>query len=117
MSISISGSDYLNMLGSTGSISGGKVQGLEDALNQTDTDKSTDKELMDVCKNFESYFVQKVFEEMKKTVHSSDEENSYVQYLGDIYTQGIADEVTESGGVGIAKVLYESMKKNSGNKL
>lgn len=113
MSLSIDGSSYLNVLQSTGTISGGKAESLESTLGNTNVQDSTDEELMDVCENFESYFVQKVFEEMKKTVHSSDDENSYMQYLGDIYTEGLADEVTKSGGVGIAKVLYESMKKNS----
>lgn len=112
MSISIDGSSYLNVLQSTGTISGGKAESLESTLSNTNVKEDTDEELMDVCKNFESYFVQKVFEEMKKTVHSSDDENSYMQYLGDIYTEGIADKVTEGSGIGIAKMLYESMKKN-----
>lgn len=114
MSLSIDGSQYLNVLQSTGTVSGGKTEKLESTLNSTNVQDSTDEELMDVCKSFESYFVQKVFEEMKKTVHSSDDDNSYMQYLGDIYTQGIADEVTESGGIGLAKQLYESMKRNQG---
>ena len=49
---------------------------------------------------------------MKKTFHSSDDDNSYMQYLGNIYTEGIAKEVTESQDLGLAKTLYESMKRN-----
>lgn len=112
MSLSIDGSQYLNVLQSTGTVSGGRTEKLEGALSNKDIKDSSDEELMDVCKDFESYFVQKVFEEMKKTVHSSDDENSYMQYLGNIYTEGIADEVTKSGGIGLAKQLYESMKRN-----
>ena len=117
MSISIDGSSYLNVLQSTGTVSTSKTESLENALGNTDIENGTDEELMDVCKSFETYFVQKVFEEMKKTVHSSDEENDYMQYLGDIYTEGIAAQVSESGDIGIAKQLYESMKRNSGNSL
>ncbi|MBR3771359.1 MAG: rod-binding protein [Clostridium sp.] len=112
MSVSIDGSSYLNMLQSTGTISTSQAGSLEGALNNADVNTSTDEELMEVCKNFESYFVQKMFEEMKKTVHSSDDENSYMQYLGDIYTQGIAEKVTDNGNIGLAKQLYESMKRN-----
>lgn len=114
MSLSIDGSSYLNMLQSTGTISTSKTGNLEKTLGNTNIEDSTDEELMDVCKSFESYFVQKVFEEMKKTVHSSDDENDYMQYLGNIYTEGIAEQVSESGDLGIAQMLYESMKKNSG---
>lgn len=112
MSVSIDGSNYLNVLQSTGTISTSQAGNLEGTLNNTNINNSTDEELMEVCKDFESYFVQKVFEEMKKTVHSSDDENSYMQYLGDIYTKGIADTVTESSSIGLAKQLYESMKRN-----
>lgn len=112
MSLSIDGSQYLNVLQSTGTVSSGKIQKLESAQSGINAKDSTDEELMDVCESFESYFVQKVFEEMKKTVHSSDDENKYMQYLGDIYTEAIADEATKSGGIGLAKQLYESMKRN-----
>lgn len=117
MSISIDGSSYLNVLQSTGTVSTSKSENLENTLGSTNVENSTDEELMDVCKNFEAYFVQKVFEEMKKTVHSSDDENDYMQYLGDIYTQSVAEQISERGDVGIAKQLYESMKLNSGNSL
>lgn len=112
MSVSIDGSSYLNVLQSTGTISKSQTGNLVDKLNNVDIKDSNDEELMEVCKNFESYFVQKMFEEMKKTVHSSDDDNSYMQYLGDIYTEGIADKVTENGSIGLAKQLYESMKRN-----
>lgn len=112
MSVSIDGSRYLNVLQSTGTISKSQTGNLEDKLNNVDIKDSNDEELMEVCKNFETYFVQKMFEEMKKTVHSSDDDNSYMQYLGDIYTEGIAEKVTENGSIGLAKQLYESMKRN-----
>ena len=69
MSLSIDGSSYLNVLQSTGTITNGKAENLEGTLSNTKVEDATDEELMDVCKNFETYFVQKVFEEMKKTVH------------------------------------------------
>ena len=113
MSISIDGASYLNMLQSSGTISNNNVQGLESALKKENIKDSTDEELMDVCKSFESYFVEQVFKEMKKTVHSSQDDNQYMQYFGDIYTQSIAEQAVESKGFGIAQMLYESMKRNS----
>jgi peptidoglycan hydrolase FlgJ len=76
-------------------------------------DTSSDKELMDVCKSFESYFVEQMFKEMKKTVPDNEEENNqYLNYFGDMLNQKYADEVTETGDIGIAQMLYDSMKRN-----
>lgn len=85
---------------------------IEDTLNKN-LKNATDDELMDVCKNFESYLVEQMFKEMKKTVGSEEEESPYISYFGDTLYQKYADDVTETGGLGIAQMLYESMKRNS----
>ncbi|SET62832.1 rod-binding protein [[Clostridium] polysaccharolyticum] len=112
MSLSIDGNGFLNVLQSTGTIPNEKTENIERTLSNAKLEEAKDEELMEVCEDFETYFVQKVFEEMKKTVHSSDDENSYMKYMGDIYTQGLAEEVTKSRDIGLAKTLYESMKRN-----
>ncbi len=94
----------LNTTGSTGK--------LEEKL-KNNLDTSTDKELMDVCKSFEAYFVEQVFKEMKKTVPQSDEKNEYMNYFGDMLYEEYAEDMTERGDIGIAQMLYESMKRNS----
>ncbi len=83
---------------------------LQDKLKNTDSMK--DDELMEVCKSFESYFVEQVFKEMKKTVPNSEENNEYMNYFGDMLYEEYAKEITDSGNIGIAKMLYESMKRN-----
>jgi flagellar protein FlgJ len=67
---------------------------------------------MDVCKSFEAYFVEQMFKEMKKTVPQSNEKNEYMDYFGDMLYEEYADDVTERGDIGIAQMLYESMKRN-----
>lgn len=84
---------------------------LEDKLNSS-KDQSTDEELMDACKSFESYFVEQVVNEMKKTVPNQEDQSEYVSYFGDMLYQKYADNITESGNLGIAQMLYESMKRN-----
>jgi len=113
MSLSIDGTSYLNVLQSSGTISNSNVKGLENTLNNTNLKDSTDEDLMEVCESFESYFVEQVFKEMKKTVHSSDDEGEYMKYFGDMYTQSIVEKASGKEGFGIAKMLYESMKRNS----
>ncbi len=79
---------------------------------QSDFENATDEELMNVCKSFESYFVEQVFKEMKKSVPQTEEENEYLSYFGDMLYQKYAENVTDSGDLGIAQMLYESMKRN-----
>ena len=88
------------------SATGSKAQS---ALNAVNSD-STDEELMDACKGFETYFVQKIIEQARKMVKEDDGE--YMQYFGDTLNQSYAEAITESGQVGLAKQLYDSMKRN-----
>ncbi|MEG1848154.1 MAG: rod-binding protein [Lachnospiraceae bacterium] len=81
----------------------------------TDYSKASDEELMDVCKQFESYFLEQVFKEMQKTVPKSDEDSSsasLVDYFQDITIQELTAQSTETNSLGIAKSLYEQMKRN-----
>ena len=81
----------------------------ESALSSISSD-SSDEELMSACKSFESYFVQKMIEQMKSTVDSEDDDGEYMQYFGDTLNETIADEITDSGQIGLAQQLYDSMK-------
>lgn len=74
---------------------------------------STDEELMEVCKSFEAYLVEQVFKEMKKTVPDSEEKNQYMDYFGDMLYQEYAKDTVDTQGLGIAQMLYESMKRNT----
>lgn len=111
MSLSIDNSTLLNYTNSD-SVSSTKTNQLESKLSDTNLKNSSDDQLMDVCKSFESYFVEQVYKEMKKTVHSSDDDNDYMQYFGDMMTEQYAKDSTEGQGLGLAKMMYESMKRN-----
>ena len=102
-------------------------------LNSTDLSKATDDELMEVCKDFESYFVEQMMKAMVKmsSVDESDSDNIYASlfgvtddsdsgmstlssYFGDELVSQMASQVTESQGkgLGIAENLYKQMKRN-----
>lgn len=72
---------------------------------------SSDEELMEACKSFESYFVQKMIEEAKKTVENEDEEGEYTKMFADMRNEQLADTVTESGQIGLAQQLYDNLKQ------
>ena len=72
---------------------------------------------MDVCKDFEAYFVEQMFKAMQKMVpESKDNVSASTRQLQDYYkeqmTQSFAEQATEGGGLGIAQMLYEQMKRN-----
>lgn len=92
---------------------------LKTTLESTDYSTSTDDEIMDACKQFEAYFVEQVFKAMEKMVPKSEEsEGDYMKYFGDTLYQEYAKSATETGdGFGIAKSLYEQMKRNYQNTI
>lgn len=105
------GSNSINSI--TADLSAGKAKtaGLESVLKNSSG--ATDEELMDACKSFEAYLLEQVFKGMEKTVMKSEEENDYLAQFGDTLYEAVAKEATESQGLGIAQMLYESMKRNS----
>ncbi len=109
MSISIDNNNLYSLYNtnSSGKMSSEKLK----STLSGDLSNATDQELMDVCKDFESYFVEMVLKEMEKTVESSDK-NEYTEYFGDTLYQEYAKNITESGSIGLAKTLYESMKRD-----
>lgn len=86
---------------------------LKDKLSNTNASKASDDELMEVCKDFESYLIEQVFKSMKTSMvpESEDDNNEYMQYFGDTIYQEYAKNMSETGELGIAQMLYESMKR------
>ena len=97
-----------------------KTSSLEKTLASGDLSGATDEELMSVCKDFESYFVEQVFKSMQKMIPKSEDEDSsastdsMLDYYKDELMSQYASTATESNGgegLGIAKTLYEQMKR------
>ena len=89
-----------------------KADSIKNTLNNAE---STDEELMDACKSFESYMLEQVFKGMKSTVPKSEEEesNDYMTQFGDMLYEEYAQSASEKESIGLAQMLYESMKRNS----
>lgn len=89
------------------------------SLNDTlsgDLSGASDEELMDVCKDFEAYFVEQVMKEMKKMIPEDDNKDQSMGQLKDYFEdqmmQEYADKIVDQGDFGIAQTLYEQMKRN-----
>lgn len=80
--------------------------------------RATDDELLDACKQFEAYFVEQMFKGMLKTIPQSEETSNYTSTIMDYYKdqmiQGAAEQASKQGGLGLAQMLYEQMKRNYG---
>ena len=73
---------------------------------------------MDVCKEFESYFLEQMFKEMQKTIpeteYSSKSTSTLVDYIKDETIQKLSSQSTDQNSLGIAQTLYDQMKRNFG---
>ena len=108
-----------------------------DKITGTDFSKASDDELMSVCKDFESYFVEQMLKSLEKMakIDSDDDDSSTSlfnsmasiggdsdsamstlgSYFGDEMIKNYAQLFTETNngkGLGIAQTLYEQMKRN-----
>lgn len=98
------------------SSSSSKAKALSNTLSK-DYSKASDEELMSVCKEFESYFVEQTFKAMEKMVPKSEDEESgsgtsTLDMFKDNLIQEYASSATEGEGLGLAQMLYEQMKRN-----
>lgn len=114
MSIGIGGiSGLVDQAGSSAANS--KTHALQDKLNG-DFSTASDEELMDVCKDFEAYFVEQVLKEVEKTIPKSEEEDASMSQLTDFYKEemikSLAEDVCEQQSLGLAQQMYEQMKRN-----
>lgn len=91
---------------------------LQDRLQSTAKNAATDDELMDACKQFESYFIEQMYKAMVKTIPQNEETSGSTSTMMDYYKdqmiQSIADQMTEQSGFGLAQMLYEQMRRNYG---
>lgn len=86
------------------------------SLSGSDLSTASDKELMDACKDFESYFVEQMFKEMKKTVPTTEEttgsSSTMLDYFEGDLLKEYADSATNTQSLGMAQMLFEQMKRN-----
>ena len=90
---------------------------LKDQLGNIDA--ATDAELLNACQQFEAYFIEQIYKGMMKTVPQSENTSNYTSMVTDFYKdqmmQSLAEQTTkQNGGVGLAQMLFEQMKRNYG---
>lgn len=87
-----------------------KTEQLQEKLQ---LNNGTDDELMEACKSFESYLLTQVMKSMEKTIPGREDKSPYLEHFGDFLYDEYAKAATETQSLGIAQMLYESMKRNA----
>lgn len=126
----------VNSVYNNGSYVNSSGNSIQDKINNSDLSKATDDELMEVCKDFESYFVEQMMKAMVKMadVDGDGDDNIYASmfsvtensdagmstmasFFGDELMSNVSEMMvnSQSGqGLGIAQTLYQQMKRNYG---
>ncbi len=91
---------------------------LGDKLKNGSIENADDAALVEAAREFEAYFVEQVFKEMQKSVPKQESSDSGMEtlksYYQDALTQQYAKDATRGEGLGLAKQIYEQMKRNQG---
>jgi len=82
---------------------------LDQAIN-----KENEEEIKEACRQFESYFLNQLFNEMRKTIPESElfEASHGRKIYEDMLFQEYADEASKGTGIGLANMLYKQLSKN-----
>ena len=90
-----------------------KTEKLSSSLSNIEKGTATDEELMAACKEFETYLVEQVIKNTKSAMlDDEDSQGEYMKMFGDKLNQSYAEMIAENANLGIAQMLYESMKRN-----
>lgn len=119
MSMDVSGiTSMLSQTGATNATnnaSTAKTDSLKNSVNGLSSN-SSDEELMEVLKDFESYFIEQMIKQMKETFTDDEEESSmasqYTDTFMDYAIEDIADMLLEEVGGNMTQQLFEQMKRN-----
>ncbi len=119
MSMDVNGiTSMLNQTGMTNATTGAntaKTDSLKNSVNGLSSN-SSDEELMEVLKDFESYFVEQIIKKMKETFTDEDEESSmasqYTDTFMDYAIEEVADKLLDEVGGSMTQQLFEQMKRN-----
>ncbi|MBO4902122.1 MAG: rod-binding protein [Lachnospiraceae bacterium] len=106
---------YTDYLKNTNTDSSNKISRLsQDALKT-----ASDEELMEACKQFETYFIEQVLKHAQVAMVPKEESTdgatqTLLDYYKDSLTSEYAKMASDQQDMGLAQMLYEQMKRNYG---
>jgi len=119
MSMDVTGiTSMLNQTASTNAATSSNTAKADSLKNSVAglSSNSSEEELMEVLKDFESYFMEQMIKKMKDTFTDDDEESSvasqYTETFMDYAIEDVADMLLEEVGGTMTQQLFEQMKRN-----
>lgn len=111
----ISGVDntFLNSLTSGESIKQKVEQDNFENILKTAVEGEDDEALEEACEQFESYFINKIFSEMREAIPKSGlfEEDQGQKIYKDMLYEAYSKEISKGEGMGLKTMLYKQLKK------
>jgi flagellar protein FlgJ len=110
MNISSINSNYNNLLNS-------KKNKIEEKSFETTLHKAMDnkdeRELKKACNQFEQYFVNQLFKEMRNTVHNGGliPKSQGEKLFEDMLYEEHSKEISKGQGIGIGEMMYKQLSK------
>lgn len=73
------------------------------------------EEIMNACKEFEAYFVNLMFKEMRKTVPNDGflKKGRAEEIFQEMLDEKVSKSATDAGGIGLAQFMYRQMTRGS----
>ena len=73
----------------------------------------SEQELKKVCQDFEAIFLNQIMKSMRDTVPESGlfEKGVAFNIVQSMHDEALTDELSKSGGIGLAKQLYDQLSK------
>lgn len=95
---------------------GSRADSVTGTIKNVSSETSAD-ELMEVCKDFTSYFVEEILKEVKENMTMEEEdEDSTMSMMTDFHMDNtiemLADKLVDDTGMSFTQQLYEQMKRN-----
>lgn len=91
-----------------------KTKNIENKANRA-INGEDERKLLEVCKDFESIFVNMMIKQMRKTVVDSGftEKSNAREIFESMYDEEIVKNISKNGqGIGLAKVMFDNLKRN-----
>ena len=78
--------------------------------------EAEDEQLLEACEEFEAYYLNKVFGQMRKTIPRSDllEKSQGRDYFEDMLYDAYSKEIAGGSGAGLKDMLYKQLKRTNG---
>ncbi|MGL4738621.1 MAG: rod-binding protein [Cellulosilyticaceae bacterium] len=110
-SLGLSGYDRTNQTMQTQDL--GKAEAFSGALENA-VKNQDDQALLEACQDVESYMISTIFKQLKQSTESDDPliaKGDYEKMFESNMIDDMASNMTKAGGMGLAKMMYEQMKR------